>query len=90
MSKQIIKENPPQNKESKTLPFALERINYQIMLGGIALILIGFVVMSLDKEPFGFGCNFISGFFGTNSGYSVQACTKIVIWIFLRRSFWPL
>ena len=55
MSKQIIKENPPQNKESKTLPFALERINYQIMLGGIALILIGFVVMSLDKEPFGFG-----------------------------------
>ncbi len=55
MSKQVIKENPSQNKESKTLPFALERINYQIMLGGIALILIGFVVMSLDKEPFGFG-----------------------------------
>jgi hypothetical protein len=55
MSKQVVKESIPQNKESKKLPFALERINYQIMLGGIGLILLGFVVMSLDSEPFGFG-----------------------------------
>jgi len=55
MSKQVVKESIPQNKESKKLPFALERINYQIMLAGIGLILLGFVVMSLDSEPFGFG-----------------------------------
>ena len=39
------------NKEA--LPFG--KINYQLMLAGIAIILIGFFVMSLDKTEFGFG-----------------------------------
>ena len=39
------------NKEA--LPFG--KTNYQLMLAGIAIILIGFFVMSLDKSEFGFG-----------------------------------
>ena len=39
------------NKEA--LPFG--KSNYTIMLAGIATILIGFFVMSLDKAEFGFG-----------------------------------
>ena len=35
------------------LPFG--RRNYTIMLAGIAVILLGFFIMSLDKEEFGFG-----------------------------------
>lgn len=35
------------------LPFGKQ--NYQLMLAGIAAILIGFYIMSLDKEEFGFG-----------------------------------
>ncbi|MDJ1485673.1 MULTISPECIES: DUF3098 domain-containing protein [Xanthocytophaga] len=34
---------------------AFGKQNYLIMLVGIALITIGFIVMSMDKEPFGFG-----------------------------------
>jgi hypothetical protein len=39
------------NKEK--LPFG--KINYTLMLAGIAIILVGFFVMSLDKTEFGFG-----------------------------------
>ena len=39
------------NKEK--LPFG--KANYSIMLAGIAVILIGLFIMSLDKEEFGFG-----------------------------------
>ncbi|WP_026995884.1 DUF3098 domain-containing protein [Flectobacillus major] len=39
------------NKEK--LPFG--KTNYTIMLIGIAVILAGFFIMSLDKEEFGFG-----------------------------------
>jgi hypothetical protein len=35
------------------LPFGAS--NYKMMLIGLAVILIGFTVMSLDKEEFGFG-----------------------------------
>ena len=35
--------------------FAFKKINYLIMILGIALILLGFVIMSLDKETYGFG-----------------------------------
>ncbi|HAS45731.1 MAG TPA: DUF3098 domain-containing protein, partial [Microscillaceae bacterium] len=31
------------------------RENYIIMLGGILLLIIGYIVMSSDKEEFGFG-----------------------------------
>lgn len=39
------------NKEK--LPFS--KINYTLMLAGIATILVGFFIMSLDKTEFGFG-----------------------------------
>ena len=39
------------NKEK--LPFG--KMNYTLMLAGIATILVGFFVMSLDKTEFGFG-----------------------------------
>ena len=35
------------------LPF--NKTNYTIMLIGVALIFLGFVIMSLDNEPYGFG-----------------------------------
>lgn len=35
------------------LPF--NKTNYTIMLIGVALIFIGFVIMGLDNEPYGFG-----------------------------------
>lgn len=35
------------------LPF--NKTNYTIMLIGVALIFVGFVIMSLDNEPYGFG-----------------------------------
>jgi Protein of unknown function (DUF3098) len=36
-----------------SLPFA--KANYTLMLVGIALILLGFLVMSMDTAEFGFG-----------------------------------
>ncbi|MDB5239981.1 MAG: hypothetical protein JWP57_606 [Spirosoma sp.] len=38
---------------SAALPFG--RRNYMLMLAGIGIILLGFFIMSLDKEEFGFG-----------------------------------
>tara|TARA_A100000164_G_scaffold23946_1_gene18853 strand:+ start:296 stop:514 length:219 start_codon:yes stop_codon:yes gene_type:complete len=35
--------------------FAFKKINYLIMILGIAVILFGFVIMSLDQETYGFG-----------------------------------
>ncbi len=35
------------------LPFT--KMNYVIMLVGVALIILGFIIMSLDNEPYGFG-----------------------------------
>ena len=35
--------------------FAFKKINYLIMILGIAMILLGFVIMSLDQETYGFG-----------------------------------
>lgn len=42
--------------------FAFKKINYLIMIVGIALILLGFLIMSLDQETYGFG------FFGLTLG----------------------
>lgn len=36
-----------------SLPFGKQ--NYRLMIAGIAVILLGFFIMSLDKEEFGFG-----------------------------------
>ena len=35
------------------MPFGKK--NYRIMLIGIAVLILGFIIMSLDQEPFGFG-----------------------------------
>ena len=35
------------------LPFGKK--NYQLMVGGLLIITIGFILMMLDKEPHGFG-----------------------------------
>jgi len=40
-------------KNSDNLPFSKQ--NYLLMLIGIAVLIIGFVTMSLDKAEYGFG-----------------------------------
>jgi hypothetical protein len=44
----------------KGLPFG--RKNYIIMLSGLAVLVVGFVIMSMDTAPYGFG------FFGLTLG----------------------
>ncbi len=39
--------------ENNDMPFGKK--NYKLMLLGIAVLVVGFVIMSLDSEPFGFG-----------------------------------
>ena len=39
--------------EKSNLPF--DKNNYKIMLLGIAFIGIGFIIMSIDQEEYGFG-----------------------------------
>nr|WKN34320.1 DUF3098 domain-containing protein [Tunicatimonas sp. TK19036] len=39
--------------ENNPLPFGKK--NYRLMLAGIAIVIVGFVLMSLDSEPYGFG-----------------------------------
>jgi uncharacterized membrane protein len=34
---------------------AFGKKNYQFMIIGVAVLLIGFLIMSMDKEPYGFG-----------------------------------
>ncbi len=34
---------------------AFRKMNYVLMLVGLATLLIGFVIMSMDKEDYGFG-----------------------------------
>jgi hypothetical protein len=46
-------------KENK---FAFGKNNYRLMLIGIAILIVGFIVMSIDGEPYGFG------FFGLTLG----------------------
>ena len=41
--------------EDKKEKLAFGKQNYLLMLVGVALITLGFIVMSMDKEPFGFG-----------------------------------
>jgi len=38
---------------NKGLPFGKK--NYIIMLSGLAVLVLGFVIMSLDNKPYGFG-----------------------------------
>ncbi|WP_341225614.1 DUF3098 domain-containing protein [uncultured Arcticibacterium sp.] len=62
---------PPATKASQTspasgLPFG--KSNFQFMLIGIGVILAGFIIMTLDKEEFGFG------FLGITLGPIVVFC----------------
>lgn len=34
---------------------AFQKINYMIMLIGVAVLILGFIIMTLDTEPYGFG-----------------------------------
>lgn len=43
----------PTKSAVSAMPFGAE--NYRIMIIGVAVILIGFFIMTLDKEEFGFG-----------------------------------
>jgi Protein of unknown function (DUF3098) len=46
----------PTAKPATALPaMPFGRTNYQLMLAGIALIVVGFVIMGQDHDPFGFG-----------------------------------
>jgi len=47
-------------EKNNKLPFGKK--NYRIMLVGIAVLVLGFIIMSIDSEPFGFG------FFGLTLG----------------------
>lgn len=40
-------------KNKEDLPF--QKKNYLIMLIGIVVLVIGFIIMTLDQEPYGFG-----------------------------------
>lgn len=35
--------------------FPFDRANYFIMIFGLLLIVLGFIIMASDKEPYGFG-----------------------------------
>jgi hypothetical protein len=39
---------------SKT-KLVFEKANYMLMLLGVAVLIAGFIVMNMDKEPYGFG-----------------------------------
>ncbi len=39
------------NKEK----FAFQKINYIIMIVGVAVLMLGFIIMSMDTETYGFG-----------------------------------
>lgn len=43
----------PAKSAVSAMPFGAE--NYRLMIIGVAVILIGFFIMTLDKEEFGFG-----------------------------------
>ncbi|MEQ8416518.1 DUF3098 domain-containing protein [Imperialibacter roseus] len=39
------------NKEK----FPFQKINYIIMIAGVLVLCLGFIIMTLDTEPYGFG-----------------------------------
>jgi uncharacterized membrane protein len=40
---------------SNTSKFAFQKMNYMIMLVGLAVLILGFFIMTMDKETYGFG-----------------------------------
>lgn len=35
--------------------FAFKKINYMIMIAGVLIMVLGFIIMSSDNQPYGFG-----------------------------------
>lgn len=58
--------------EDKKNQLAFGKTNYLLMLVGIALLIAGFTIMTMDKETFGFG------FMGLNLGPIVVALGFLV------------
>lgn len=64
--------------KSAAMPFG--RTNYLIMIAGVVTIFLGFFIMSLDKEEFGFG------FLGLTLGpIVVMAGFLVQFWAILRK-----
>ncbi len=64
------------NKEQ----FPFRSMNYRLMLIGLAVILTGFIIMSLDGEEFGFG------FLGLTLGPIVTVAGFVIeFWAVLRK-----
>ena len=42
-----------ENKDTSRMPFG--KTNYKFMLIGIAVLILGFIIMASDSEEFGFG-----------------------------------
>ncbi|MEP5612396.1 MAG: DUF3098 domain-containing protein [Cyclobacteriaceae bacterium] len=40
---------------SEKRKLAFNRANYMIMIAGVIILTIGFIIMTLDTEPYGFG-----------------------------------
>ncbi len=57
--------------KNNSLPFG--KSNYSLMLVGVALILAGFLIMSLDSSEFGFGTlGLVVGPVVTMSGFLIE------------------
>jgi hypothetical protein len=41
------------NENQNNLPF--RKKNYYLMLVGLAVLAVGYIIMTMDKEPYGFG-----------------------------------
>ncbi|MEZ0539688.1 DUF3098 domain-containing protein [Fibrella arboris] len=52
------------------MPFG--KVNFQLMIAGIVTILVGFFIMTIDTEPFGFG------FFGLTLGPLIVAAGFVI------------
>lgn len=50
-----MKKQSSSPQPTKTEAMAFGKKNYMIMLAGIGVLLLGFFIMSIDTEPFGFG-----------------------------------
>ncbi|TAE72195.1 MAG: DUF3098 domain-containing protein [Bacteroidetes bacterium] len=42
-------------EDSTEQKLAFDKYNYWIMLSGLGVLMLGFIIMTMDKEPFGFG-----------------------------------
>ena len=52
-----LKKEPVLTRTSiaSTTGIIFKKENYTIMLSGIGVLILGFIIMALDKEPYGFG-----------------------------------